>query len=88
VIACPAESVHVGRLEYSRWAAMSLPESVDVNAASTRAQISLGSMTTRRLDRADAVAWHVNFADPHLFAAYGSPRYSGSPVKDADYPPE
>ena len=41
---------------------------------------------TPALDRADAVEWHVNFADPHLFVAYGSRLFAQDEMQVAEHP--
>ena len=41
---------------------------------------------TRASDRADAVEWHVNFADPHLFVAYGSRLFAQDEMQVAEHP--
>ena len=70
-IACPPGSAHQGQLEYTRWAAMPLPEIVDTRSAMRRMMDQPGYFDyTPALDRTDAVEWHVNFADPELFVAY------------------
>ena len=62
-----------GGIEYSRWAAMPLP---GPRRPRGRREPAVGSPGILRLPPgagpADAVEWHVNFADPRLFVAYGS----------------
>jgi hypothetical protein len=73
-IACPPGAVHRGRLHYTRWTAMPLPDAVDPAAA---ARGAVGRPGFYRYapegEIAGAVEWHVNFADQHLFGFYGSP---------------
>jgi len=38
------------------------------------------------LDPANAVEWHVNFADPHLFVAYGSSLFAQDEMQAAEHP--
>jgi hypothetical protein len=65
-IACPPGSVYQGQLEYSRWGAMPLPETVDTQSAARRIADRPGFYDyTASHDHTDAVEWHVNFADPH-----------------------
>ena len=74
-IACPAGSAHGGQLEYTRWAAMPLPSSVDTPSARTRLADRPGFFDyLPTLDQQNATEWHVNFADPQLFGYYGSSR--------------
>ena len=86
-IACPPGCVHGGRLTYTRWRAMPLPE----RAAPAEAL----RLVERREDVYDyalvlvaeaAVEWHVNFADPHLFFAYGSGLFAQDEIQAAEHP--
>jgi Poly (ADP-ribose) glycohydrolase (PARG), Macro domain fold len=87
-IACPTGRAHSGRLGYSRWGAMPLPTSVNVPHAAT----SLIDFRENFYDYApalpslDAVEWHVNFADPYLFVAYGSPLLAQDEMQVAEHP--
>ena len=86
-IACPAGSAHTGQIEFSRWAALPLPERVDTRSAADRAVDRPGFFDyVPALDRADAVEWHVNFADPHLFVAYGSGLFAQDEMQVAEHP--
>ncbi len=38
------------------------------------------------LDRTDALEWHVNFADPVLFVAYGSSLFAQDEMQVAEHP--
>jgi hypothetical protein len=38
------------------------------------------------LDPAEAIEWHVNFADPHLFVAYGGPLFAQDEMQVAEHP--
>ena len=64
-IGCPPGSEHRGRLCYSRWREMRLPETVDPTAGASvvdgRADVYDYAPA---LAGGDAVEWHVNFADP------------------------
>jgi hypothetical protein len=86
-IACPPGCVHGGRLTYTRWREMPLPE----RAAPAEAL----RLVERREDVYDyapvladeqAVEWHVNFADPHLFFAYGSGLFAQDEIQAAEHP--
>jgi hypothetical protein len=85
-IACPPGSVHHGRIGFTRWEAMALPAAVEP----ARADLVLA----RRgfydyapiLDPAEGVEWHVNFADPHLFVAYGGPLFAQEEIQVAEHP--
>jgi hypothetical protein len=85
-IACPPGSAHHGRIRFSRWGAMALPATVGLLRA--------GMLLARPgfydhgpvLDPADAVEWHVNFADPHLFVAYGGSLFAQDEMQVAEHP--
>ncbi len=86
-IACPPGSAHQGQLEYTRWAAMPLPGSVDTRSAMSRMVDQPGYFDyTPALDRTDAVEWHVNFADPELFVAYVSSLFAQDEMQVAEHP--
>jgi poly(ADP-ribose)glycohydrolase PARG len=84
---CPAGSRQSGRLRYSRWPTLPLPERIDVKASLEKVQVQSGFYDYAPLStRADAVEWHVNFADPHLFVAYGSPLFAQDEMQVAEHP--
>ena len=84
---CPAESRHSGRLRYSRWPALSLPERIDVTASLEKVQARPGFYDYAPLSpHADRVEWHVNFADPRLFVAYSSPLFAQDEMQVAEHP--
>ena len=86
-IACPPGTVHGGEIAYTRWAAMPLPQRCDTAAAARRTQERQGYYDYAPLPGQDgAVEWHVNFADPHLFAAYGSALFAQDELQVAEHP--
>lgn len=86
-IACPPDSTHGGRLDYSRWSAMALPSAVDPVASLQRVTSSLGYFDYELIpDMPGAVEWHVNFADIHLFVAYGSRLFAQDEMQVAEPP--
>jgi hypothetical protein len=86
-IACPPGSTHPGQLEYSRWAAMPLPGSVDPGSAAARAVSRPGFFDyVPEADRPEAVEWHVNFADPRLFVAYASGLFAQDEMQVSEHP--
>ena len=86
-IACPAGTSHQGRLDYSRWAPLPWPESLDPKSAVGRVVSRPGFYDyARSSDREDAVEWHVNFADPSLFVAYGSRLFAQDEIQVAEHP--
>ena len=88
-IACPAGAVHSGRLEYSRWPEipLPLPREVDPVSAARLAVVRDGFYDYRPvLDPGVGVEWHVNFADPNLFYAYGSSFFAQDEIQVAEHP--
>jgi Poly (ADP-ribose) glycohydrolase (PARG) len=86
-IACPPGSARRGKLEYTRWAAMALPESVDTRSAPGRSADRPGFYDYTPVgDRGGAVEWHVNFADRNLFFAYGSGLFAQDELQVAEHP--
>jgi hypothetical protein len=83
----PAGSPHSGRLWYSRWPTLPLPESVDVNGTFERVEARPGFYDYAcGQDGLDWVEWHVDFADPHLFVAYGSDLFAQDELQVAEHP--
>lgn len=87
-IACPPGSRFAGTLDYSRWAAMPLPERVDPGAAVERVRHVPGfyDYAPAAADPSAAVEWHVNFADPNLFVAYSSPLFAQDEMQVSEHP--
>jgi hypothetical protein len=89
-IGCAPGAVHAGRLEYSRWPEIAFPlprEEVDPDRAARLAVIRDGFYDYRPvLDPGAGVEWHVNFADPNLFYAYGSALFAQDEIQVAEHP--
>lgn len=86
-IACVSGRAPSARLTYTRWRGMELPKSSSPGQAA--------SLCLQREDIYDyqvvlpepeAVEWHVNFADPHLFVAYGSGLFAQDEMQVAEHP--
>jgi len=86
-VACPPGSFHRGNLAYSRWAAIPLPESFVPERAADYVVRHEGFYDYRPvLSAPEAIEWHVNFADPHLFFAYGGPLFAQDEIQVAEHP--
>lgn len=84
---CPAGSRQSGRLRYSRWPTLPLPDRIDVTASLEKVQARPGFFDYAPLSpHADAVEWHANFADPDLFVAYGSRLFAQDEMQVAEHP--
>ncbi len=86
-IACPPGAVHAGRLEYSRWPEIPLPRHVDPVRGAGLVILRDGHYDYQPiLDPGVGVEWHVNFADPNLFYAYGSAFFAQDEIQIAEHP--
>jgi hypothetical protein len=84
-IACPPGSVHQGTIGYSRWAAEPLPEQVPRGAHLVTAKDGYFDYAPLA-DDANAVEWHVNFADPDLFVAYAGALFAQDESQVVEHP--
>lgn len=80
-MACPVEAVHRGHIVVTRWSAAELPTTLDLGnpliACETGVYDYRGSSEG---------VWHVNFADPRLFVAYGSPLLAQDELQAVEHP--
>ena len=70
-----------GAITVTRWGATTLPEQVAL--AHTEIVVTVGGYDYAGDDRG---VWHVNFADPQLFVAYGSPLLAQDELQAAEHP--
>ena len=86
-IACGHGDAHGGRLGYSRWAAMPPADSINLETAGELVLVRDGFFDYEPvLDPANGMEWHVNFADPNLFVAYGSSLFAQDEMQVAEHP--
>jgi len=85
-IACPAGCIHSGHLVYSRWREMRATGSIDVAGALERLEGSEDLFDYPEASGPGEVVWNVNFADPNLFVAYGSPLFAQDEMQVAEHP--
>lgn len=86
-IAVPEDAVHSGVIGYSRWPAQTLPDRVTPADALERIRSAVGIYTYEpEADLPGALEWHVNFADPLLFFAYGSGLFAQDEWQSAEHP--
>lgn len=83
-ISCPPDAVHAGTLGYSRWASLPLPATAGSKGTTTVVERP-GFYDYAAIDDR-AIEWHVNFADPHLFVAYGSQLLAQDELQVAEHP--
>src|ERR1035437_1229674 len=85
-IACPPGTAR-GALSYSRWAEMALPATIDPTRAAGLLAVRDGFFDYQpEADAQPAVEWHLNFADPNLFYAYGSALFAQDEMQVAEHP--
>jgi hypothetical protein len=88
-IACPDGTV-AGHVSYSRWAEMPLPATADPGAAASLLDVRDGFFDYEPVaapaPAAATVEWHVNFADPNLFFAYGWSMFAQDEIQAAEHP--
>jgi hypothetical protein len=80
-LACPPSTRHAGPITVTRWPAAALPATVAL--AATSHSVVAGYYDYRA---AGAGIWHVNFSDPQLFVAYGSPLLAQDELQAAEHP--
>ncbi|GIW53298.1 MAG: hypothetical protein KatS3mg081_2653 [Gemmatimonadales bacterium] len=86
-IACPRGSVYRGTVRYSRWRGLVPGCLWDAAAALRRVRSKAGFYDySEQSDLPGSVEWHVNFADPHLFVAYGSGLFAQDEMQVAEHP--
>ena len=86
-IACSTSDDCSGELGYTRWPTFRLPERVDPTAGLSVLESRCGIMDYEPVRDIDgAIEWHVNFADPMLFFAYGSGLFAQDEMQCAEHP--
>ena len=83
-VACP-DGTAGGHLSYSRWAEMPLSATADPGRAATLVAVR-DDFYDYEPPTEPAPEWHVNFADPRLFYAYGSPLFAQDEMQVAEHP--
>lgn len=84
-VACPEGARHAGEVVFTRWAEMALPGTVAAEEAIARVARADGFYDYAPA-LPGAVEWHVNFADPHLFFAYGGGLFAQDEMQVAEHP--
>mgnify|MGYP000138550059 CR=1 FL=1 len=83
--ACPPGTRYGGEVGFSRWAAMPLPEEVDLAVAEALLEQRPGFYDYEPVLEG-AAEWHVNFADPDLFFAYASGLFAQDEMQVLEHP--
>lgn len=85
-IACPPESVHAGRIEYSRWRAAERPWCVDELHTGV-IELREGFFGYESSSSDDGtVEWYLNFAARDLFYAYPGSLFAQDEMQVAEHP--
>ncbi len=84
-LACPPGARHGGAVGYSRWPPMRPPDQVWISRAIGRT-VAVPGFYDYAPALAGSVEWHVNFADPHLFLAYGSGLFAQDEMQALEHP--
>jgi hypothetical protein len=84
-LACPPGTTHAGTIVCSRWLADSLPASIPPRAVDVELRNGFFQYPPVAPD-ARPEHWHVNFADRHLFYAYGTSLFSQDELQVAEHP--
>ncbi|GAB2478733.1 hypothetical protein [Algoriphagus taiwanensis] len=86
-LSCPPSAVYHGKIEYSRWQKMDLPEEVYLGNKSIKPILQEGYYDYEPIESQVPVKeWHVNFADGDLFIAYGSDLFAQDETQVAEHP--
>lgn len=80
-LACPPAARHAGPIALTRWRAAALPERVEL---AETAVVPVSGYYDYAGEAAGV--WHVNFADPQLFVAYGSALLAQDELQAAEHP--
>jgi hypothetical protein len=82
-IACPEGLGPKGTIEASRWRAEALPAVVPDHDVAFETRAGIFDYPP---PEPGAVAWHLNFADAHLFCAYGTGLFAQDEMQVAEHP--
>lgn len=85
-VACPPGSRPAGRVGFSRWTAMPLPEGFAPARAAAAVRHDGFYDYGRALAGPGGVEWHVNFADPDLFFGYGGGLFAQDEIQVTEHP--
>ena len=85
-LAYPAGVSPGGAIEVTRWRATAPTPAALANGFAATATIVRPDFYDYAPVNASADEWHVNFADPRLFVAYGSPLFAQDEMQVAEHP--
>jgi len=82
-LVCSANCPFEGQIAYARWPEQELPP---IRRERSQVRIHPGVFNYAAAQGSATVEWHMNFADPDLFAAYGSPHLAQDELQVAEHP--
>ncbi len=85
-IACPPDSIHKGKLEFSRWYPIPLPDIMTPAYQRIVWEARTDYFGYEPNSNLQEIDWYLNFADPDLFVAYGSPLFAQDEIQVAEHP--
>lgn len=80
---CSANCPFEGQIAYAKWPAQQLPP---ILRERSQVRIHPGVFNYPAAQGSATVEWHMNFADPDLFVAYGSPLLAQDELQVAEHP--
>jgi len=85
-IACPKDSVHSGKIAFTRYKA--IPLSTPFPSSSSNTEFVMQQDVFNYVPNKDpnTVEWYVNFADTNLFVAYGGSLFAQDEMQGAEHP--
>ncbi len=85
-IASPPNSIHHGRLTFSRWQAIPLTQIDPAPIHETAFEERIGYFEYKSFPDLDRVEWYLNFAHSDLFCAYGFAVFAQDELQVAEHP--
>lgn len=82
-ITCPPDATHRGTVGVTRWEPLHVPATVSSPRCEVRREPGFYDYAA---SEPGIAAWHVNFADPRLFAAYGSALLAQDELQVVEHP--
>jgi hypothetical protein len=82
---CSPTARHGGRIRYSRWSLSPMPDGDILSCAAPTVAILDGPMIYANPTKHES-AWHLNFADPRLFVAYGTGLFAQDEWQVVEHP--
>jgi len=85
-IACPPNSKHSGNIVFTRYNPIPLSSTFPAPGSTTQFEMKEDVFQYTPNNDSNTVEWYVNFADTHLFVAYGGPLFAQDEMQAAEHP--